>query len=80
LLAVVAKVAKGTSLTFAPGILVNPPPSPINVPVPPDIVMLPAFVIRSLLVFKFPLKINVVNVPTEVMFGCAAVVKEPAPV
>ena len=28
--------------TFAPLMLDNPPPSPINVPLPPDIVMLPA--------------------------------------
>ena len=75
--AVVAKVAKGTSLTFAPLILVNPPPSPINVPVPPDIVMLPAFVIRSLLVFKFPLNINPVNVPTDEILGWSTVVRLP---
>ena len=75
--AVVAKVANGTSLTFAPLILVNPPPSPINVPVPPDIVMLPAFVIRSLLVFKFPLNINPVNVPTDEILGWSTVVRLP---
>ena len=39
--------------------------------------MLPAFVIRSLLVFKFPLNINDVNVPTDEMFGCAIVVRLP---
>ena len=74
----VAKVAVGTApVIFAPGILVNPSPRPMNVPLPPAIVMLPAFVIRSLLVFKFPLNINELKVPTDVMFGCAIVVRLP---
>ena len=60
-------------MILAPGRLDNPPPSPLNVPVPADISILPALVIISELVFKVPPKINEVKVPTLVMFGCAAV-------
>ena len=42
--------------------------------------MLPALVIRSLLVLRLPLKIKPVNVPILVMFGCAFVNKLPSSV
>ena len=78
--AVVANVAKGTSLTFAPVIFVKPAPLPLNDPVPADISILPALVITSEFVFKVPPKINEVKVPTLVIFGCALVTRLPASV
>jgi hypothetical protein len=58
--AVVAYVALATvPVTFAPGTLVNPKPLPIK---------------RPAVVVMLPLTVKLVNVPTLVILGCAAVV------
>ena len=54
--------------TFAPVNADNPDPLPVNIPV---------FAVTAEAVIV-PLTPNVVSVPTEVMFGCAAVVTVPA--
>ena len=67
--AVVAVVALDTvPVTFAPAISLSPEPLPVNTPV---------FAVNATAV-TVPFTPSEVNVPTEVMFGCAFVVTVPA--
>ena len=68
-LARVAVVALATvPVTFAPAIALRPLPLPVNIPV---------FAVNATAV-TVPLTPKLVNVPTLVMLGCAAVVTVPA--